>query len=499
MYSIASGTTLGLADTSAFIDLLERLPEHLPRRQSQGFFDAARELYVTRAPGRLDLMGGIADYSGSLVLQLPIAAATHVALQLQREETLRVVSLSRAEDGAMREFEMPLRDFYRQESPADYATIAARFTREPRNSWAAYVAGAFLVLMRERGCEFGEGARMLVYSDVPEGKGVSSSAALEVAAMQAIRAAYAIELSPHEMAFLCQKVENMVACAPCGVMDQMTAACGEEGRLLALLCQPGELRGTVELPEQLEVWGIDSGIRHSVGGADYGSVRTAAFMGYRMIADMAGLRCRMTEREGVVSIDDPRWRGYLANISTAEFEESYASHLPERMSGTEFLECYGGITDTVTRVIPARRYHVRQATQHPIYEHARVTSFAAILDDMRAALNDTREATRAHEKLGELMYGAHRSYSSCGLGSAGTDELVRLVREFGAGEGLYGAKITGGGSGGTVAVLGRRGARRAVDAVAREYERRTHHAPLVISGSSPGAGVFGYLQLSGEN
>src|SRR3712207_8855311 len=81
--------------------------------------------------------------------------------------------------------------------------------------------------------------------------------------MQAVAAAYQIDLEPRELAFLCQKVENMVACAPCGVMDQMTSACGEADRLLALLCQPAELMGNVALPEELAVWGVDSGIRHS--------------------------------------------------------------------------------------------------------------------------------------------------------------------------------------------------------------------------------------------
>src|SRR5947207_11489583 len=107
--------------------------------------------------------------------------------------------------------------------------------------------------------------------------------------MQALAAAYELEISAPELALLCQKVENYVVGAPCGVMDQMTAACGEANRLLALLCQPAELVGQVSLPQTLEVWGIDSGIRHEVGGADYGDVRAGAFMGYRIIAHVAGL------------------------------------------------------------------------------------------------------------------------------------------------------------------------------------------------------------------
>jgi L-arabinokinase len=430
VYRIEAGSTLGLADTAAFIELLARLREH-PGEELRDFFRWDRELIVSRAPGRLDLMGGIADYSGSLVLELPIARAMHVALQLQLRETLRIVSLPESPNGSPRSFEMSLTDFLDSGRPVDYPVARERFARSPENHWAAYIAGAFLVLMRERGRVFEEGASILISSAVPEGKGVSSSAALEVAAMQAIAAAYGIDILPREMAFLCQRVENLVAGAPCGVMDQMTSACGEADRLLAVLCQPGELKGTVRLPRELAVWGIDSGIRHSVGGADYGTVRTAAFMGFRMIADMAGLPCRKTEIDGLVRIDDSKWNGYLANVTPSEFEQSYAAGLPEQMSGAEFLERYGGITDPVTSLGLARLYPVLRATSHPIYEHDRVKSFANILKVWSGAGQS--------EELGRLMYESHESYSVCGLGSPGTDQLVGLVREAGPRSGLYGA------------------------------------------------------------
>ena len=72
-------------------------------------------------------------------------------------------------------------------------------------SWAAYVAGALVVLMHERGARFADGISCLVASAVPEGKGVSSSAALEVAVMGALAAAHGIELDGRELALLCQK------------------------------------------------------------------------------------------------------------------------------------------------------------------------------------------------------------------------------------------------------------------------------------------------------
>ncbi|MEJ7712652.1 MAG: galactokinase family protein [Pyrinomonadaceae bacterium] len=84
-------------DTSEFIKLLGSLGGN-SRAQGRGLLDEGTELIIARAPGRLDVMGGIADYSGSLVLQMPIAEATHVAsnCSTQREATrrLKIISLS---------------------------------------------------------------------------------------------------------------------------------------------------------------------------------------------------------------------------------------------------------------------------------------------------------------------------------------------------------------------------------------------------------------------
>ena len=428
--------------------------------KSPGLFSPA-EIVVSRAPGRIDLMGGIADYSGSLVLQWPIAAATHVALQLQDTPTLQIRSLPSISDEQTRSFEMPLADLYAH----DYASARALFQRESDQYWAAYVAGAFLVLMRERNCVFEQGARILITSDVPEGKGVSSSAALEVATMQGLVDAFDIRLEPREMALLCQKVENLVAGAPCGVMDQMTCVFGDEHALLALLCQPAELQPPVPIPEDIELWGLDSGERHAVGGSDYGVVRAGAFMGLRILSEHMSVP-----------------PGYLANISPDEFEKSLVRQLPAEMSGDEFLDRYGRTADTVTTVERGCRYQVRAPTAHPVHERRRAETFRSLLLD---------SGVDARRQLGELMYESHASYGRCGLGSTGTDRLVALVRAQGPDAGLYGARITGGGSGGTVAVVGRRGASHAIARIVDAYEQQTRYRPYVFAGSSPGVMAFG--------
>jgi L-arabinokinase len=209
-------------------------------------------------------------------------------------------------------------------------------------------------------------------------------------------------------------------------------------------------------------------------------------MGYRIIAGLAGLSINRIGDSERLKIVDQRWNGYLANIASEEFEREYASHLPRLISGSDFLQRFAGVTDRLSTIDPATEYPVQAATRHPIYENARVNAFARILKNWR----DERDAVR----LGDLMYESHESYSTCGLGSDGTDALVQLVRNSSA-DGLYGAKITGGGSGGTVAILGRRGADEAIQRIAQRYREESGYDPAIISGSSPGASSFGSLRI----
>jgi galactokinase len=470
---------------------LERFAADVAARLSAGAWPGSAgthsgdSIFIARAPGRLDVMGGIADYSGALVLQWPIREATRVALLPWPEQHLSITSLRRG--GVDRHCDVPLNLIADPHRP--YDDVRAWFGSDPARHWAAYVAGVFHVLSREHGVHFRNGAAILIESDVPEGKGVSSSAAIEAATMEAVLAAWGVSLEPRTRAVRCQQVENLIVGAPCGVMDQMASICGEAGSLMSLLCQPAEFQGSVRLPDGLGVWGIDSGIRHAVTGADYGAVRIGAFMGYRILAALAGLRVMPGEREGHVRVDDPRWGGYLANVGGEAFRR-FEQDIPEALEGEAFLARYGGTTDLVTRVDPARRYAIRTPTGHPIYEHERVTEWAGLLTAARSAA-----AAPDAARLGALMYESHASYSACGLGSGGTDRLVSLARAAGPARGIYGAKITGGGSGGTVALLGDASAGDTVRAIARDYASETGRDAYVFEGTSPGAARIGAIRL----
>jgi L-arabinokinase len=185
----------------------------------------------------------------------------------------------------------------------------------------------------------------------------------------------------------------------------------------------------------------------------------------------------------IIAGTETRWNGYLANISLEEFQRQHVKHLPEEISGADFLSRYSRTPDTVTTVDPGRTYKIRQPTAHPVYEHERVKLFRRLLTE--ASSEERRK------ELGELMYQSHASYSACGLGSYGTDLIVSLVRAEGPANGLYGARITGGGSGGTVAILGRSDAHQAINRVAQRYGEVTGYHPHIFQGSSSGVARFG--------
>jgi len=145
---------------SATVDLWEFVEMLRTRR----LFEPGAPIAIARAPGRLDVMGGIADYSGSLVLQRPIAEATFAAAQRIDRAAIEVVSLGRPP------VTIPLHTLAPAGEPVGYDEARRMFVREP---WASYVVGMVLVLARERRFALTSGMRIVIASNVPEGKGLN--------------------------------------------------------------------------------------------------------------------------------------------------------------------------------------------------------------------------------------------------------------------------------------------------------------------------------------
>lgn len=287
------------------------------------------------------------------------------------------------------------------------------------------------------------------------------------------------------IAAMCQRVENHIVGAPCGIMDQVTSCYGQADALLKLHCQPHEVKGFAKLPAGVRVVGINSIVKHSVGGGMYGKTRCAAFMAHKMILEKMR---QLGAAAGRTLTGDPM-RGYLANLSRDDYKNLFRPHLPENMRGADFIKQYGTTIDTATKVEADVEYHVQLAADHHVLEAGRVENFVDFLDQAGSCATGSKEQTDALNKCGHLMYASHKSYTDKALlGADECDVLVDLVRANEC-HGLYGAKITGGGSGGTVAVLCNANATAdaAIANIIADYKKKTGGDAHLIAGSSSGA------------
>lgn len=266
-------------------------------------------------------------------------------------------------------------------------------------------------------------------------------------------------------------------------MDQMACSLGQANQIMSFCCRPPfKVLKPLRVPSDVLFYGIDSGVRHSVGGSDYTSVRIGAFMGLTIIRAYAKSR-------GFVK--DPVC---LADLTPQDYLNQFQEIVPQTMSGEEFLKLYGHHGDQITQIDPSRVYEIKIPTEHPIHENARVQEFSSLLE----LLGDKAASQDAMSRLGQLMFESHSSYSKCGLGSPETDLIVSLVSRYTCSksvgpQALFGAKITGGGSGGTVCVLAKqnKSSWEAICRIRSQYASKFGFKPRIFVGSSGGSAVFG--------
>jgi L-arabinokinase len=372
------------------------------------------------------------------------------------------------------ETRLPLDAFKSGDGLAGYNEIRAFCQANPLANWASYIVGSIFTLLKEEPVKLPYGFNLLLLSAIPMNVGIGSSAAVEIGTLSCLNAYLNLKISPPRMARLGQMAENHVVGAPCGIMDQTAITSGRQGCLTHILCRPGEVKGEVQIPLGTGFVGINSMVRHSIAGSPYSDTRIGAFMGKRIINDIRS-------RTGRGALD------YLTELSTAELQQQFAAEIPEQILGSEFLQKHKTHDDPVTKISPDATYRVAGSTRHPVEENERVLKF---MDALRAAKSgDEKSLVTA----GECMYGAHDSYkNNCHLSTDEVDFLVDTVRQRGAKAGLFGAKITGGGTGGTVAVFGKLDAlKKHIPEIAVEYQRRVGVMPDVFEGTSPGATEFG--------
>lgn len=360
---------------------------------------------IYRAPGRVNLIGEHTDYNDGFVMPAAIDLYTQVTITPRDDRRLLFRSKSFCDDA---EFDLDEPD-----------PLAA-------GHWSDYVRGVAVTL--ERAGFRLKGAELEIRSTLPIGAGLSSSAALEVAAGYALLDNSGIEIDRTELAKLCQQAENDFVGMRCGIMDQFIACFGQAGPALMLDCRSLEYR-LLPLPPGVRLVICNTMVKHELAASEYNNRRAECEAGVRHFAKF------------VPSVSS------LRDVTMNDLE-SYERDLPE--------------------VIYKRCRHV-------ITENARVLKAAIALE--RSDLN----------AFGVLMAASHRSLrDDYEVSCAELDTMVDLATQL---EGVYGARMTGGGFGGcTINLVKADRVAEFTQDVARGYEDATGLVPEIYV-CSTAAGV----------
>jgi galactokinase len=349
-------------------------------------FDAlfgAPSTVTADAPGRVNLIGEHTDYNGGFVLPVAIPQRTRVEAAARDDANVRIWSAQ-----------------YEDERPVEFTLGEER----PGRGWADYIKGVTRALAGERL----RGFDARVESDVPLGSGLSSSAALEIAAGRALRQLFHLPIGDVELARIGQRAENEFVGAPVGIMDQMACSLADTGAALFLDTRTLE-HEHVPLPSGAALIVIDSGIAHQHAAG-----------GYRI------RRAECAEAARQLGVDQLRDVDDLARVG----------RLPEPLN---------------------------RRARHVVTENRRVL--------------DAVEALRRADliRAGQLFAESHASMrDDFEMSLDSIDVLVGIASRA---QGVYGARLTGGGFGGSVVALAdSRLARAAADDIVTAYRQATGHA-----------------------
>jgi galactokinase len=307
---------------------------------------------VARAPGRVNLIGEHTDYNDGFVLPMAIDRAVWIALRPRADSTVLILSLD-----------------FNEEHGFDLAHLASSGTQ-----WIDYVqAVAWVLQKRNRDLPGWEG---VAAGDVPIGAGLSSSAALELAAARAFAALGGMPWHAREMALAAQRAENEWIGVQCGIMDQMISASGEEGHALLIDCRSLETK-SVPVPAETAVVILDTSTRRGLVDSAYNDRRAHCELAAEALevralrdVDLATFEARAHELEPLI-------RRRARHVITENARTLKAAAALERGDAEEMgrlmNESHASLRDDFEVSRRELDVMVEQAQAHPACHGARMT------------------------------------------------------------------------------------------------------------------------------
>jgi galactokinase len=336
-------------------------------------YPGQKPAFISRASGRVELIGGHTDYNEGFVIAAAIDSSAFVSASPRDDNIICLYS-----------------EWAKQKHQ-----FAPSSGLEPSQNcqWANYGRGVAAYLCQE-GLHI-KGANLYIESSVPVGAGLSSSAALEVSLAKAMIhiSKPDWQIQPKRLAQICQKAENVYAKSPCGILDQITAVTATKDHVILLDCRDVSVRLLPFDSNACSIMIFNSMVKHEIGGGEYGKRRRQCEEACAVIA-----------------------KKYRKVKALRDADQAMLNSVKNQLDNVQFLRA-----------------------SHVIGENARVLAAAEALKQ-----NDI-------ETLGRLMNESH--YSARDLYQISCEQTDFLAEQIWQSDGAYGARLCGGGFGGSVVAL----------------------------------------------
>ena len=364
------------------------------------------------APGRVNLIGEHTDYNGGHVFPCALTLGTYAVARKRDDNKIRLYSMNFAKRGVI---ETSLDDL----------------TPYREAGWTNYPKGVMWAF-EKRGMKLDTGLDFMIYGNIPNGSGLSSSASLEVLTGVVLKDLYGFDVSMVDIALIGQYSENNFNGCNCGIMDQFASAMGKKDHAIFLDTNTLKYEYAPVVLEDAKIVIINSKVKHSLVDSAYNDRRNEC-------------ETALKELQEVVDIKT------LGDLSEEEFE----AH-----------------KDAIKSDIRQKR------AKHAVYENQRAIKAVAALAD-----NDV-------ETFGKLMNASHVSLrDDYEVSCEEIDILVDLAWKV---DGVIGSRITGGGFGGcTVSIVKNEAVDTFIETIGAAYEEKVgHKAEFYVVDIGNGAGIL---------
>ncbi len=381
-------------------------------QQFQELYKGEGEIRSYFAPGRVNLIGEHTDYNGGHVFPCALTLGTYGIVRSRSDRKLRFYSANFERLGVIE-------------------TSLDELVPDPKANWTNYPKGVMWAF-EKRGYKLNHGLDILIYGNIPNGSGLSSSASLEVLTGVILKDTYGFDVSMVDIALIGQDSENNFNGCNCGIMDQFASAMGKKDHAIFLDTNTLHYEYAPVVLEDAKIVITNSKVKHSLVDSAYNDRRNEC-------------ETALKELKAAVKIES------LGELT----EEEYEAH-----------------KDAIKDAVRQKR------AKHAVYENQRTIRAVEALKNQDVEL------------FGKLMNASHESLRydyevSC-------EEIDILVDLAQAMPGVLGSRITGGGFGGcTVSIVKNDAVDTFISEIGKTYQEKVgHEAEFYVVDIGSGAGII---------